>query len=401
MPPVHYKRGTFPPDAHLDWRRLVPLIGPTAAAIARYDSLLGAVPHPRSLLAVLRVREAVQSSRIDNIYTSIAAVLALGAGVRLENKQAPDDARAVLNYLEAESGAIRRIQRGPLSSGMVREAHAMLLAGPRGRGKSPGEFRNGPIWIGGPDATLDTATFVPAAPAAVPDAMGAWERYTGADVRDRLVQIAAQHAEFEAVHPFVAGNGRTGRMLIPLLMWQRELIRLPFYCLSVQIAARRGFYFDRLLGVSRDGDWTGWCMYFLDEMRIQAEHGAQTVGAILKLYESLKQHPGITRARYRTPVLTALFARPVFLASDFIATTGIPARSARRLLARLEDVGVVEETLPARGRRAAVMQFTRMLKIVEGRDGSGRWPHRNGMPASVTPPVGPPFAKSPHRSAPR
>ena len=401
MPPVHYKRGSFPPDARLDWRRLVPLIGPAAAAIARYDSLLGAVPHPQSLLAVLRVREAVQSSRIDNIYTSIATVLAQKAGVEPENEHARDDAREILNYLEAERGAITRLKEGPMSPGVVREAHSLLLTGPRGRGKSPGEFRSGAAWIGAPDATLDTATFVPPPPAAIPDAMRAWGRYIGADVRDRLVQIAAQHAEFEAVHPFVAGNGRLGRMLIPMLMWKRGLIRLPFYCLSVRVSARRGFYFDRLLGVSRDDDWTGWSMYFLDEMRVQAEHGTQTLGAILKLYRNLEQHPGITRARYRSSLLNALFARPVFLASDFIANTGIPARSARRLLARLEQMGVVEVTFPARGRRAAVMQFTRLLKVIEGRDGSGRWPPRNGMPASVTPPTGPPSAKSRHQAAPR
>ncbi len=399
MAPVHYKRGAFPPDARLDWRRLVPLIGPAAAAVARYDSLLGAVPDPESLLAVLRVREAVQSSRIDNIYTGIAAVLAHQAGIEPENRDAGDDAREILNHLKAERSTILRLEAEPLTPATVREAHSQLLAGPRGRGKSPGEFRSGLVWVGAPDATLDTATFVPAPPSAIRDAMGAWARYIGTDVRDRLVQIAVQHAEFEAVRPFVAGNGRTGRMLIPLLMWRRHLIRLPIFCISVRIAARRGFYFDRLLGVSRDDDWTGWCMYFLDEMRVQAEHGTQTVGAILRLYRNLEQHPGLAGARDRSPALNALFARPVFLASDFIARTGLPARSARRLLVRLEHLGIVEETLQARGRRAAVMQFTRLLKIVEGRDGSGRWPHGNGMPASVTPPVGPPSVKSPHRSA--
>jgi hypothetical protein len=135
-------------------------------------------------------------------------------------------------------------------------------------------------------------------------------------------------------------------------------------------------------------------MYFLEEMRVQAEHGTRTIGTILKLYRSLENHPDTPRTRHLSAVLNALFARPVFLASDFASNTGIPARSARRLLDRLELLGVVEETSPARGRQAAVMRFTRLLKIVEGRDGSGRWPLRNGMPASVAPPVGPLSTKS-------
>ena len=388
MPPVHYHDGRFPPDARLDWRRLAPQIGPAAASVARYDAVLGAIPDPRSLLPVLRIQEAVYSSRIDKVYASVTAVLEQEAGIEPRNRYARDHIRDVQSNLAAEELLARRLEAKPMSLRSVRDAHALLLNTSRGRNKSPGEFRRASVWIGHDGSTAETATFVAAGAAQIPDAMSAWELYLHSDVRDRLVQIAVQHAEFEAVHPFVDGNGPMGRMLIPYLMWQHGLIRIPVFCLSVQLAARRGFYFDRLLGVSRDDDWTGLCLYFLEAIRRQADNGVQILTAIHQLYRHTEvQAARITRTRYVPAVLDALFSRPIFPASAFIAATGIPARSARRLLADLEELGTIEEIVPPRGQRPAVLRFPRLLKVVEGQDGRGRWPRRAAMVAAVTPSV--------------
>ena len=367
MPPVHYSGDGFPPEDGLDWRRLAPLIGPAAAAVARYDSLLAALPDPFTLLAGLRVREAVCSSRIENIFTSVTEVLEMNAGLEPSNPYAREDAREVLNYLEAERHATGLLTELPLSVRVIREAHGHLLAGERGRGKSPGEFRRAQVWIGGTGSTLETATFVPAPADRVPDAISAWERYIHADVPDRLVQVAVQHAEFEAIHPFVDGNGRLGRMLIPLLMHRHGLIRAPVFGLSARIAMRRSFYYDGLLSVSRDDDWTGWCLYALDAIRTQAREGAAAIEAIVALRAEVEA--GLadrTQPRYVAPTLDRIFARPVFRASDFIGAGGIPSRTARRVLERLLDEGVLEEAAAATGRRSAVLRFPRLLEVVEG-----------------------------------
>ena len=367
MPPVHYQPDSFPPEDRLDWHRLMPLIGPAAAAVARYDSLLRTVPNPRATLAALRVQEAVSSSRIENIFTTVTEVLEMDAGLEPANPYAREDAREVLNCLAAERRAAEMLTEQPLSLRVIREAHARLLAGDRGRGKSPGEFRRTPVWIGGPGSTPETATFVPAAAEQVPDGMSAWERYIHADPPDRLVQIAVQHAEFEAVHPFLDGNGRLGRMLIPLLMRQYGLIGTPVFCVSRQIASRRIFYYDGLLGVSRDDDWTGWCLYLLDTIRAQAQEGAATIRTILELRAEAESHVARrTRARYVATALDRLFAHPVFRASEFAATEGIPSRTARRMLSRLRDKGVLEEAAPAKGSRSAVLRFPRLLEAVAG-----------------------------------
>ena len=221
MPPVRYRSDGFPPEDRLDWRRLAPLMGPAAAAAARYDCLLATIPNPRALLAGLRVREAVCSSRIENIFASVTEVLEMNAGLVPANPYARAGAREVLNYLAAERHAKKMLAELPLSLRVIREAHAPLLAGDRGQGKSPGAFRRAPVWIGAPGSTPETATFVPAPASQVLDAMSAWERYIHADVPDRLVQIAVQHARFahsdDADHRFRQADRRFQAMPITLV----------------------------------------------------------------------------------------------------------------------------------------------------------------------------------------
>ncbi len=365
MSPVHYRSEGFPPEGRLDWRRLAPLIGPAAAAVARYDCVLARVPNARALLTGLRVREAVWSSRIENIHTSVTEVFEMRAGLAPTNPYVRDDTHEVGCLLAAERQVRKMLDELPLSLRIIREAHALLLAGPRGWSKSPGAFRRAPVWIGAPGSTPETATFVPAPANRVPDAMSRWERYIHADARDRLVQIAVQHAEFEAIHPFLDGNGRMGRMLIPVLMQKYGLIRTPVFGLSARIAARRSFYHDGLLGVSRDDDWTGWCLYALDAMRNQAREGAAAIEAILALRTEVEAVlPNRTRAHQPGPALDRLFAHPVFRVSDFVSVGDIPPRTARRLLWQLRSAEVLEEAAPASGRRSAVLGFPRLLEIL-------------------------------------
>ncbi len=367
MPPVHYRSDGFPPEERLDWRRVTPLIGPAAAAVAKYDCLLAKVPNPHHLLAGLRVREAVCSSRIENIFTTVTEVLELRAGLEPTNPYARGDAREVLNHLAAERHANTMLAKLPLSLRVIRESHARLLAGEPGQGKSPGEFRRAPVWIGGPGSTLETATFVPAPASRVPDAMSTWERYIHFDAPDRLVQVAVQHAQFEAIHPFLDGNGRLGRMLVPFLMHQYGLIRAPIFGLSARIVARRSFYYDGLLGVSRDEDWTGWCLYALDAIRNQAVEAAATIEAVLNLRAEVEGSlAGRTHPHHVGPALDRIFAHPVFRASDFTTAGHIPSRTARRLLRRMLDEGVLEEAAAAKGRRSAVLRFRGLLELMEG-----------------------------------
>jgi len=367
MAPVHYHAGHFPPDERLDWPALIPFIGPAAAAVARYDGTLAAIPNPRILLAPLMTREAVLSSRIEGTQATMGEVLGFEAGQEPDSPARRDDIREVLNYRAAMRRAEELLGDLPLSQRVIRKAHSVLLSGVRGEGKLPGEYRKTPNWIGTPGCTVDEAKFVPIGADRLPDAMSAWERYIHRECPDRLIKLAILHAEFEALHPFLDGNGRLGRMLVPLLLWQDGLIREPMFYISAYFEAHRDAYYDGLLAVSRDDDWTGWCRFFLEAVRMQAEENLTKANGIISLYDDLKRRvPELTRSRYAIHSLDWIFERPIFSSSDFGAETGMSGRTARRILDALCEGGVLRVVVPGRGRRTPVLAFPDLLSLTEG-----------------------------------
>jgi Fic family protein len=368
--PVHYHAGAFPPR-ELDWSRLIPLLGPTAAAVARYDGILAAVPNPAVLLSPLTTQEAVLSSRIEGTQATFDEVLEFEAGAEPEGRS-PErvaDIHEVLNYRRALREAERMMAELPLCLRVVCAAHRLLMDGVRGHGKSPGELRRVPNWIGPPGCPIEAARFVPVAAGDLPPTMATWERYANEEADDRLVQLAILHAEFEALHPFLDGNGRLGRMLVPLFLWQSGMIRAPMFYLSAYLEARRDEYYERLLAISRDGDWTGWCRFFLEGTRRQAESNLEKARGILDLYASMKPRlHKLTRSQYVVHALDWMFERPVFRSSDFVGSARIPEPTARRVLGVLQKNGLLRVLTPARGRRPAILAFAELLNVCEGKD---------------------------------
>lgn len=365
---VHYHEGRFPPDA-LDWPALVPLIGPAAAAVARYDGMLTAIPNPAVLLSPLTTQEAVLSSRIEGTQATMGEVLEFEARPSAASPERRDDIQEVLNYRAAMREGERLLESLPISQRVIRKTHEVLLSGVRGQHRSPGTYRKVPNWIGPPGCGMEDARFVPIGADKLPAAMSEWERYAHADVPDRLVQLAVLHAEFEALHPFLDGNGRLGRMLVPLYLWQTGLIHRPMFYVSAYFESRRDAYYERLLAVSRDDDWTGWSRFFLEAVRSQAEDNLARARAILDLYEEMKRRvPEMTRSQYAILAVDWIFGRPVFKTTDFVGGAGIPGSTARRLLGVLRDGGVVKTLTPGSGSRPAVFAFADLLRIAEGRE---------------------------------
>ena len=367
MAAVHYHTGRFPPDERLDWPALIPSIGPAAGAVARYDGMLAAIPDSRVLLSPLLSREAVLSCRIEGTQTTTEEVLEFEAGNVAAHRH--DDIQEVLNYRTAMREAERLLAELPLFQRLLREVHRVLLSGVRGQGKAPGDYRRVPNWIGPPGCTAEGARFVPVGADNLAEAMSDWEEYIHRDALDRLVQLAILHAEFEALHPFLDGNGRLGRMLVPLFLWQQGFIKRPAFYISAYFEANRDAYYEGLLAVSRDDDWTGWCRFFLDAITIQAEDNLEKTRSILNLYDGLKQRATeLTRSPYAIRVLDWIFARPIFRRADFASAAGISASTARRLLDVFCENGILSTTSPAGGRRTATLIFPELLSIVEGGD---------------------------------
>lgn len=368
MPPVYYHDGKFPPEI-IDWSALIPLIGPAAAAVARYDGTLSAIPNAAILLSPLTTQEAVLSSRIEGTQATMGEVLEYEAegdrgDIPAERKA---DIQEVINYRRAMRHAEQLLKDLPLCQRVVCEAHGVLMDGVRGHGKSPGNYRRIPNWIGPAGCTIEQARFVPISSEKLDVAMSSWERFAHSDAPDRLVQLAILHAEFEALHPFLDGNGRLGRMLVPLFMWQVGLIQAPMFYISAFFESNRDQYYDRLLAVSHSGDWTGWCRFFLESVRNQAEENQRKASSILALYEKMKLRVAeMTRSQYSILALDWIFGRPIFKTSDFVATSGIPAPTAKRILNVLRTEDILKVIVESSGRRAAVLTFPQLLNVAEG-----------------------------------
>ena len=376
MRPVHYREGAFPPDKQIDWSELVPYIGPASAAVARYDGMLRAVQNPDILISPLMMHEADMSSRIEGTQATMREALEFEAGREPDSPAKRDDIQEIINYREAMRQAEIAINElsFPLCLRVLKMAHHILLSGARGHGKRPGEFRRIQNFIG-PDNLIENAKYVSISAEKLPDAMSAWEKYIHADTPDLLVQAAVLHAEFEAIHPFLDGNGRLGRMFIPLFLWERGFIRVPAFYISAYLEAHRDAYFERLLAVSRDGDWTGWARFFLGAVQTQAETNTAKVEAMIRLYENMKLRVAeLIRSQFTIHTLDWIFKTPIFSSSDFTSNAGIPKQTAYRILNQLRDDNILELFIEARGRQAAVYVFPELMNITEGEsmsDGSG------------------------------
>ena len=366
--PVIYHQGRFPPPA-LDWPRLLPLIGPANAAVARYEGALSAVPNPDVLLSPLTAQEAVLSSRIEGTQATLGEVLEFEAeGARGEPETAKGaDIQEVLNYRAALREATRLLAELPLSQRLIRSTHEVLMQGVRGRNKAPGIYRAVPNWIGPLDAGVDAARFVPRGVDRLPDNMAALEAYMHADAPDRLVQLAIIHAEFEAIHPFLDGNGRLGRLLIPLFLFSQGLLSRPNFYMSEFLERNRDEYYDRLLAVSAHDDWTGWCEFFLRGLIAQAGANLGKARAIADLYRSRADWIAqVTGSRFAVRALEWMFGRPVFKATDFLQSADIPPPTASRILRVVRDQGMITEVRAASGRRPASYAFLELFQIAEG-----------------------------------
>jgi Fic family protein len=368
MSPVKYHVGKFPPKK-LDLERLLPLIGPASSAVARYDGVLSHIPNASVLLSPLTTQEAVLSSKIEGTQATMGEVFEFEAegGRKKVPEEKREDIQEVLNYRKAMRHAETMLQQLPLCQRVVKEVHKVLLDGVRGQNKSPGEYRRIPNWIGPQGCPIEKARFIPVSAGEVESAMGQWDVYINSDAPDRLLQLAILHAEFEALHPFLDGNGRLGRMCIPLFMYQVGLIQRPMFYISAYFEANREEYYDRLLAVSKDDDWTGWCTFFLQAVRSQAEQNLKKANDVLDLYDRMKKKMvDISHSQFAIHALDWIFEKPIFNSPDFIKASGIPKPTAARILQVLKDEGVLEVWRQGRGRQSSVYAYTELLNIAEG-----------------------------------
>lgn len=356
------------PLKNLDYQRLLPLVGQANAALARYDGLLQGIPNPAVMLSPLTTQEAVLSSKIEGTQATIDEVLEQEAGLLKEGEKY-QDILEITSYRRALFSAREYLQDYPIRLSFVRELHRILMDSVRGKDKTPGEFRKDQNWIGKYGCTIEQASFVPPNPLQLPDFLQDWERYLDSDDMDFLLQTAVVHAQFELLHPFKDGNGRIGRILIPLFLYQKKVLSQPMFYLSEYLESHREDYYQRLKGISAEGDWNSWIAFFLQAVITQANQNGERVADIRKLYEFMKDKiHGITHSQYTVHLLDALFNRPIFDSTYLVQHTDIPAASVKSFIPKLKKEGILIEVRPASGRQPAVLAFVRLLNIAEGKN---------------------------------
>lgn len=356
------------PLTTIDYGRLIGLVGKANAELARYDGLLQGIVNPNVLLSPLTTQEAVLSSKIEGTQATLDEVLEHEAGqVFSEGKN--QDIQEIVNYRSALMISTEELAHRPLSLGLIKEMHRMLMDSVRGKDKEPGSFRRDQNWIGPYGCTIDQATFVPPNPLQLLDHLENWERYLGGDDADVLIQTAVVHAQFELVHPFKDGNGRIGRLVIPLFLFSKRALSRPMFYLSGYLETNRGEYYERLKGISQTGDWSGWIEFFLRAIIAQATDNAEKVRSILTLYEAMKiRVVDVTHSQYAIQALDAIFDRPIFRTTDFAARSGIPTKqTAMGLLRLLQKAGILKVLFEGSGSRPATLAFPELINIAEGR----------------------------------
>lgn len=275
------------PIVKLDYRRLLSLVGEANAELARYDGLLQGIVNPSVMLSPLTNQEAVLSSKIEGTQATVDEVLEYEAGIQLtEDKN--HDIQEIVNYRNALMLAKEVLNDYPITLHYIREMHKILLSSVRGQNKNPGYFRDDQNWIGSPGSTIEEATFVPPSPLILDAALEGWQAYMKSEDIDALLQMAVVHAQFELLHPFKDGNGRIGRLLIPLFLYQKKKLSQPMFYLSEFLEKNRDEYYHRLRGISKEGDWDGWIAFFLGAVSEQAKANNKKVKAILDLYDDMK-----------------------------------------------------------------------------------------------------------------
>lgn len=357
----------LPPN--LNWPlAVVSALSEAERDLSRLTTLAGAVPFPRLLIQSFVRREAVLSSRIEGTHASLIDLYTYESA-QLSLLEPSDDVREVYNYVSALDYGMDRVKTLPVSLRLIREIHGKLMENVRGGHLTPGEFRRTQNWIGPAGSTLATATYVPPPVDEMNVALDQLEKFihAGSEI-PTLVRAAMIHYQFEAIHPFLDGNGRVGRLLMILLFCEWGILPQPLLNLSVYFERYRQEYYDRLLAVSQRGEWDEWIRFFLRGVSIQARDGVVRLGQLQSLrtkYQAVVEPERNTQRMEQ--VLDFLFMRPILSVRQLEDGLVINFTSAKRYIEKLVRAGILHEvTGYARNR---IFWADGILKALEGTDG--------------------------------
>ncbi len=341
----------LPPHPPVDWTpELRSKFDQALLALGRLDSIAMLLPDTALFLYMYVRKEAVLSSMIEGTQSSLPDLLLF----ELDEKPGVplDDVQEVSNYVAALNHGLRRLAEGfPLSLRLIKEVHGVLLAKGRGSNKTPGEFRRSQNWIGG--TRPGNAVFVPPPAEELVECMSKLEFF----LHDRpeptpvLLKAALAHVQFETIHPFPDGNGRLGRLLITLLLCERQVLREPMLYLSLYFKTHRQHYYGLLNEVRRTGDWEAWLYFFAEAVIITAGQAVKTARQLIDLSNEDRKRIGELGRAAASALLVhrALMEHPITSSGRLVKKTDLSPATVNKTLGHLGQIGIVKE-LTARKR---------------------------------------------------
>ena len=344
--------------AKIDYSGFISSLTKANYSLGKLNAFFKFLPNPDLLITPLLVKEATLSSKIEGTQSSITDVYLHEAG----QKTTYEDVKEIVNYRKALEYAREILKQKPIHLNLIKQMHSILMQNVRGHDRNRGEFRKVQNWIGIPGTPIEQATYVPPPPEQVTEYMDNLEKYLNSSGEDFLVQAALVHAQFECIHPFVDGNGRIGRILIPLFLYAKEMISHPALYVSEFFEKNRRDYYTLLNKISNENDYEDWIKFFLEGVYWQSEKTQDTINQMLKLYNEIKEKLYAFKSPYSFKVLDFLFDRPIFTSREIIEKLKLNKVTVSRLIKMFVKIKVIEESAKKRNR---IFIFRKLLRIIQ------------------------------------
>jgi Fic family protein len=346
----------------LDNMEVIQLLSKADRELGRLDMYSNYIPNIDLFISMHVLKEATQSSKIEGTQTNIEEALREREDIPLDKR---DDWEEVQNYSQAMKAAVRDLENLPFSSRLIRQTHKTLLQGVRGESKLPGEFRRSQNWIGG--ASLNDATFIPPTHLSIPELMSDLENFVHNKevLLPDLIKVAIIHYQFETIHPFLDGNGRVGRLMIPLYLVSKGILKKPILYLSDFLEAHRRIYYDNLTLAREKNDINQWIKFLLVGIIETATKGIKTFDRILQLQKQVDNNLQTlgSRASNAHKITDYLYQKPLINAEKVSEVTGLSYPSAYKLIADMERIGILNEITG--GQRSREYIFEKYLNIFQ------------------------------------
>ncbi|MFT4204267.1 MAG: Fic family protein [Chitinophagaceae bacterium] len=368
---VKYHYHQFPPQS-LDYNNFIHELLAAEQALARFDQMLKNLHNNEILLSPLRNQEAVLSSRMEGTISTMDEIMELQGQLKSNEEDGSSVTQAevrseiveTLLYQRALKNAQKAMEIGyTISDSLIKQIHQQLLSFGRGAQKSPGQYKTEQNYIG--DSYGREISYIPVAPESLPEGMETLFRFIAESAFPVLVKTALMHLEFESLHPFKDSNGRIGRMLITLFLWQQKMISTPHFYISGFLEQHKKAYIANMRAVSEKGEWDEWCRYFFVAVKEQANKNLATAEAITALYEDMKKRfSEILGSKWELPILDYIFTYPKFRIPNMSLEVEIPEKSAAKIIKKLLDENIVLLQQEAAGRKPAIYSFEPLMQLV-------------------------------------